>query len=280
MWTMTGFADEIDPDPEAQVRLLGELGLRHLELRSAWGIKVLDLSGEQLHTVKATLDAAGVTPSCIGSDLGKIPITAPFAPHLERARHAVEVARFFGTSRIRVFSFFIPDGAPAVRFRDEVLARTRAMVDVAAEAGMTLLHENEKDIYGDVPARVSDLLSTIGSPHYRGVFDPANYVQCNVRPMDEAWPLVHEYTDYIHCKDARFPVDADDLGEVVPCGRGDGQWPELLAALKASGYSGFFSLEPHLGDLTAFGAVSGRENWSRAYRALEALMAEVGVEPS
>ncbi|WP_103062285.1 sugar phosphate isomerase/epimerase family protein [Actinomyces qiguomingii] len=280
MWTMTGFADEIDPDPQVQTRVLHELGLRHLELRSVWGTKVLDLTDEQLRAVKDILDTAGITPSCIGSDLGKISITEPFAPHLQRARHAVEVAGFFGVSRIRVFSFFIPDGEPASRYREEVLARTRAMVQVAAEAGVTLLHENEKDIYGDVPSRVADLLSTIDSPYYRAAFDPANYVQCHVRPMDEAWPLVSEYTDYIHCKDARFPVDATDLGEVVPCGQGDGQWRGLLAALKDSGYSGYFSLEPHLGELTAFGAVSGRENWSRAYRALLSLLAEVGVEPS
>jgi len=219
-WTMTGFADEISPDLGEQVALLAELGIRHIELRSVQLTKILDLTDAELRRIRDALDAAGIALSCVGSDLGKIRITDPFAPHLERTRRAVEVARFFATPRIRVFSFFIPAGENPARHRDEVIARTRAMVEVARDGGATLLHENEKEIYGDVPGRVADLLAAVDSPSYRAVFDPANYVQCGVRPMDEAWPLVHRYTDYIHCKDARFPVDADDIGEVTPLRRG------------------------------------------------------------
>ena len=70
----------------------------------------------------------------IGSDLGKIGIEDPFEPHLERTRHAIDVAHFFGAPYIRIFSFFIPEGADADGYRDEVLRRTRAMVEVALEA--------------------------------------------------------------------------------------------------------------------------------------------------
>ena len=277
-WTMTGFADEISPDLGEQVARLAELGIRHIELRSVQLTKILDLTDAELRRIRDALDAAGIALSCVGSDLGKIRITDPFAPHLERTRRAVEVARFFATPRIRVFSFFIPAGENPARHRDEVIARTRAMVEVARDGGATLLHENEKEIYGDVPGRVADLLAAVDSPSYRAVFDPANYVQCGVRPMDEAWPLVHRYTDYIHCKDARFPVDADDIGEVTPCGEGDGQWPELIAALKDCGYAGFLSLEPHLGRFDAYGALSGPESFTRAHAALQTLLARAGVE--
>lgn len=278
MWTLTGFADEISPDLDEQIVLLTALGVHHVELRSVEMTKVLDFPQERLEDIKSRLDAAGITLSSVGSDLGKILITDPFEEHLERTRRAVEVARFFGAPYIRVFSFFIPDGEDPAAYRDEVLRRTRAMVEAAEAGGVVLLHENEKDIYGDVPARVADLLSTIDSPSYRGILDPANYVQCGVRPMDEAWPLVKDYTDYIHCKDARRPTGPDDLGEVTPCGEGDGQWPELVRALKDSGYEGYFSLEPHLGDFDAYGALSGSRNWTRAHTALLALFASVGVE--
>ncbi|MCL3778281.1 MULTISPECIES: sugar phosphate isomerase/epimerase family protein [unclassified Actinomyces] len=278
MWTLTGFADEISPDLDEQIALLSTLGVRHLELRSVEMTKVLDLSQDQLEQVKARLDAAGIALSSIGSDLGKILVTDPFEEHLERTRHAVEVARLLGAPYIRVFSFFIPEGEDPAQYRDEVLRRTRAMVEVAEGSGVVLLHENEKDIYGDVPSRVADLLSTIDSPSYRAAFDPANYVQCGVRPVDEAWPLVKDRTVYIHCKDAKFPTGADDLGEVTPCGEGDGQWPELVRVLKDSGYRGFFSLEPHLGDFDAYGALSGPEGWTRAHTALLSLFTAVGVE--
>ena len=278
MWTITGFADEIALELDDQIALLKKLGIKHVEFRSAWATKVLDMSEEQLNLAKQKLDAAGITLSSVGSDLGKIQITDPFEDHLERARHGVEVAKFFGTKYIRMFSFFIPEGEDADQYRDEVMRRTKAMVELAEEAGIVLLHENEKDIYGDIPRRVKDLIETIDSPNYRAIFDPANYVQCNVKPADEAYPVVKDFTEYIHVKDAKYPVDDEDLGEVVPAGQGDGQFVELFKHLKADGYDGFFSLEPHLGDFDAFGGLCGPDLWTDAYDALIKVFEAVGAE--
>ena len=276
-WTLTGFADEISRDLGEQIDLLNTLGIKHVEFRSAWGTKVLDLTPAQLDEAKSMLDAAGITLSSVGSDLGKIQVTDPFEAHLERARHGVEVARFFGAPYIRMFSFFIPEGDDPTQYRDEVMARTRAMVDLAEAGGVTLLHENEKDIYGDTAERVVDLITTIDSPNYRAIFDPANYVQCGVRPVDEAYPLVRPYTDYIHCKDASATIVVDGLNKVLPAGVGDGQFRELIAALHADGYEGFFSIEPHLGDFDAFGGLCGPELWTSAYDALTGLFREQGI---
>lgn len=278
MWTLSGFADEISPDLTEQVELLTRLGVQHVEFRSAWGTKVLDLTKEQLQQAKSMLDDAGLRVSSVGSDLGKIQITdEDFSTHLRRAAHAVEVARFFEAPYIRIFSFFIPEGADPATYREEVMDRTAAMVRLAEAGRVTMLHENEKDIYGDVPERVVDLLSTIDSPSYRAIFDPANYVQCGVRPFDEAYPLVREYTDYIHCKDASATEMAYGLNKVLPCGEGDGQVRELVTALRQSGFDGFFSLEPHLGDFSAFGALSGPELWTGAYNALTGIFREQGI---
>lgn len=278
MWTITGFADEIALELDDQIALLKKLGIKHVEFRSAWATKVLDMSEEQLNLAKQKLDAAGITLSSVGSDLGKIQITDPFEDHLERARHGVEVAKFFGTKYIRMFSFFIPEGEDADQYRDEVMRRTKAMVELAEEAGIVLLHENEKDIYGDIPRRVKDLIETIDSPNYRAIFDPANYVQCNVKPADEAYPVVKDFTEYIHVKDAKYPVDEEDLGEVVPAGQGDGQFVELFKHLKEDGYDGFFSLEPHLGDFDAFGGLCGPDLWTDAYDALIKVFEDVDAE--
>lgn len=89
MITLTGFADEVSFDLGEQIELLTALGIRHVEFRSAWRTKVLDLTEEQLHEAKRMLDAAGIALSSVGSDIGKIQITDPFEEHLERARHAV-----------------------------------------------------------------------------------------------------------------------------------------------------------------------------------------------
>lgn len=279
MWKLTGFADEISRDLDEQIELLTKLGIKHVEFRSAWGTKVLDLTQEQLEEAKAKLDAAGIKLSSVGSDIGKIQITDPFEEHLKRAAHAVEVAKFFGTDHIRMFSFFIPEGEDPTQYRDEVMDRTRAFVRLAEAGGVTMLHENEKDIYGDVPERVVELVTTMDSPHYRAIFDPANYVQCGLKPVDEAYPLVKEYTDYVHIKDASATeVDENGLNKVLPAGEGDGQVPELVAALRADGYDGFFSIEPHLGQFDAFGGLSGPDLWTKAYDALTGILKEQGIE--
>lgn len=278
MWHITGFADEIAKDLDEQIELLTKLNIKFVEFRSAWGTKVLDLTQDQLELAKSKLDAAGIKLSSVGSDLGKIFITDPFDAHLERARHGVEVAKFFGARYIRMFSFFIPEGDDPTQYRDEVIRRTRAMVELAETGGITLLHENEKDIYGDIPERVVDLMTTINSANYRAIIDPANYVQCGYKPFDDAYPMVREYTEYIHCKDSLSPTAENPLGEIVPSGEGDGQFQQLIAGLRDSGYQGFLSIEPHLGDFDAFGGLCGPELWTTAHTALVKLLREANVD--
>ena len=47
-WTLSGFGDEIDPDPRIQMAVLQALGSNHIEVRSAWGVNVVDLDDDQL----------------------------------------------------------------------------------------------------------------------------------------------------------------------------------------------------------------------------------------
>lgn len=277
MFSITGFADEIAQDLDEQIELLNTLSIRHVEYRSAWGTKVLDQTPEQLDVARATLDAAGITVSAVGSDLGKIKITEPFDDHLERARHGMEVAQFFRAPYIRMFSFFMAEGDDPADFRDEVIRRTRAMVELAEAAGVTLLHENEKGIYGDTPERVRDLMTAIDSPNYRSIYDAANYVQTGFAPFDEAWPVVKDFVDYLHVKDATAPTPENPIGVITPAGQGDGQYPELLKALHSDGYEGFVSIEPHLGDFDEFGGLCGPELWTSAYDGLRSILDELGA---
>lgn len=278
MFTITGFTDEIANDLDEQIALLQELNIKHVEFRSAWGTKVLDLTQKELDSAKSKLDTAGISLSAVGSDLGKINITDPFADHLERARHGVEVAQFFDVKFIRMFSFFIPEGDNPDDYREEVITRTRAMVDLAAADGITLLHENEKRIYGDSPQRVKDLMTAIDSPYYRAIYDAANYVQTGFKPFDEAWPVVKDYVDYLHIKDATTPSAEDPIGAIKPAGEGHGQYPELLAELHKTGYQGFISIEPHLGDFDEFGGLCGPVLWTSAYDALTGILKNLNAQ--
>ena len=104
MWTLSGFADEIDPDPKTQFATLNDLGITHVEFRSAWGTNVLDLTDEQIDEVAALLAAHGLAVSSIGSPIGKINIEDDFDAHLSgptgpwRSRSA-SAPRSSGSSR-------------------------------------------------------------------------------------------------------------------------------------------------------------------------------------
>ena len=148
-------------------------------------------------------------------------------------RRVADVAAELGTTIVRVFSFFMPAGEPPERYRGQVIDRMGALARIAEERGLVLAHENEKEIYGDVPDRCADLITAVGSPALRATFDPANFVQCGVRPFSDAYALLRPYLVYLQVKDARAAT-----GEVVPAGQGDGELRETLAALRELGLRG------------------------------------------
>ena len=273
VWTLTGFADEISPELDEQLATLALEEIRHLELRGVWGKNVLNLSDAELAAIKERLAQAQVGVSSIGSPIGKIPVTDPFEPHLASFSRALHVAALLGAPYVRIFSFFIPEGDDPSVHREEVLERMGRLASAARPFEVTLLHENEKHIYGDVPARCVDILESVGAPNLRAAWDPANFVQCGVRPFSEGYEVLRAYIEYVHVKDAVMAT-----GEIVPAGEGDGEWRETLAAMQESGFDGYFSLEPHLKAAGPLSGFSGPDLFRQAARALKGLMRERGVQ--
>jgi 3-dehydroshikimate dehydratase len=266
---LSAFADEISADLQEQIAVLQSEHIHFLDLRGAWGINVLDLSDEQVSAVKQALDEAGIGVAAIGSPIGKVPLDSPFEEHLQRLERAIAVAHRLETLYIRIFSFYPPAGASAQDWsahRQEVLSRMHELTLRAQAEGVILLHENEKDIYGDTIDRCVDLLQSIGSEHLRAVLDPANFLQCNQEPYPDAYERLQPWLEYVHVKDVR----AD--GTLTVAGDGAAHWPELLQRLRADGYNGFLSLEPHLALAGQYQGYSGPERFRYASQALQDLL--------
>ncbi len=273
VWELSGFGDEIHPDPAIQIAVLQALGASHIEVRSAWGVNVVDLDDEQLERLAGVLRETGMRVSAVASPIGKVDIALDPALEVARLRRVIRVASALDARFIRIFSFFRAEGRSAEAIRDDVLAASRLLAAEAERAGVVLLHENEKGIYGDTPERVLDLVTAVDSPAYRLAWDPANFVQVGVtRPHDAGWAQLAPYVDYLQVKDAVAAT-----GEVVPAGHGDGQVAATVAALRDAGYGGYVSLEPHLAEGFELGGFSGPAAFGRAARALAAVLAEQGV---
>ena len=196
---------------------------------------------------------------------------------MEKLEQVISISKILGTKYIRVFSFFIPHGENPADYRDEVMSRLSKMVAIAEKEGVILLHENEKEIYGDVAERCLDIFETIKSPALGCVFDPANFVQCGQAVYPEAYEMLSPYITYMHIKDAK------EDGTVVPAGYGLGGVDNILKKLSNKGYNGYLSLEPHLGSFAGLADLeltddmlkleeSGPDKFTMAYKALMDLL--------
>lgn len=257
--------------------VLKKLGIGFAELRGIDGKNVSDYTAEEMKTVKERLDKDGIRVSSIGSPIGKIGIDDDFDAHMKKLENTIELAKILETENIRVFSFYIPNGETAEKYRDEVLRRMEKMTAAAKHAGVRLLHENEKGIYGDTAKRCADILESVGSDSLAAVFDPANFVQCGQKTYPDAYEMLKPYIIYMHIKDAKSD------GSVVPAGSGCGEVEKIISALDAAGYEGFLSLEPHLADFAGFAELEkdgsldklpegGEKTFTIAYNALKKIL--------
>ncbi|MDF2886189.1 MAG: sugar phosphate isomerase/epimerase [Lacrimispora sp.] len=275
MWDkieLSGFADEIDMDLDIQMNVLKKLGMSYVEMRGVDGKGLVLHTLNEAKEIKRRLDSNGIKLSSLGSPIGKIKIEDEFGPHMELYKHTVELAHVMETPNIRMFSFFMPENASYEPYKNKVMEQLGQFVDYAKANGVILLHENEKDIYGDMADRCLEIMEEFYGDHFKAVFDFANFVQCKQDTL-EAYEMLKPYISYIHIKDALWS-DAS----VVPAGMGDGNVEKILGKLKNSGYQGFLSLEPHLSDFAGFSALehngeqkkkmSGEEAFTMSHDAL------------
>ncbi|WP_105616153.1 sugar phosphate isomerase/epimerase family protein [Vallitalea okinawensis] len=246
-FTLSAFADEIDENLKVQMNVLEKNNITYIEMRGVNGKNVSDLTIEEAKNIKKDMDERGFKLSSIGSPIGKISIVDDFEPHLEKFKHTLELSVILDAPYIRMFSFLIPEGDTPEEHRDEVMRRWNAFLDAAKKYDVTLLHENEKRIYGDTAERCLDLVETLKNDQMKLIFDPANFIQCGVETYPHAFNLLKEHIVYFHIKDA-----LDDSGKVVPSGYGKGHIETILTIMKEANYEGFLSLEPHLGNFTGF----------------------------
>lgn len=240
------FADEARGDIEGQIEAMKRNSLDGIELRGTELGNVSDLSFVSACLIRKKLSDAGLSVWSLGSPIGKIGIKDDFEPHLEKFRNTLEVSKVLGAKNIRLFSFYMPRDEKPEDWRSAVIDRMGKLCEMAEPYDITLCHENEKGIYGDNAERCADILKAL--PKIKGIFDPANFVQCGVDTWS-AWQLLKTDIKYMHIKDAL----AD--GRVVPAGFGSGNVERIVSEFIAMG-GREFTIEPHL---TVFSGLSNLE---------------------
>ncbi len=244
MIKLSAFSDEACDGLRGQIEAMLENNVYMTELRSIDGVNIKDMTEDMAREYAKQLSDAGIAVSAIGSPLGKVSIDTDMDEYEAVIRHVCRLANIFGTDRIRVFSFF-----EAYEARDRVIAAMQRMVDIAAEYGLTLFHENEKDIYGDTADRVLDLQRNVKGLKF--IYDPANFLQIGEstdRTLTEILPLCGHF----HIKD----YDTAS-GELVPAGMGSGEIGAIIDAICAVEGDAILVLEPHLKVFSGYAAIDG-----------------------
>jgi sugar phosphate isomerase/epimerase len=283
MFTLSAFADEISPDPREQIAVLKSCRVRFIEFRSIHKTNVLALDDAQIREFKKLLDGEGFGLSAIGSPIGKIAIDAPFEPHIDKLKRAIELCGVFGTRGIRIFSYYPPGNDPNFEpmnwpaHREEVMRRMRVKAELATKGNVVLFHENEHRIYGDSPARVADILATVNHPNLRAAYDAANYTYGNFDPV-EGWEKTKAYTSHFHIKDWKRGGHAAGHEYGVIAGTGDGKIAHGIRGAVAMGYKGFATMEPHLRGGGPTGGVTGPDLFPFAVEAFRKILRECGAQ--
>ena len=240
---LCAFCDESSPVFEEQIAALLRNNIPFMEMRNVDGKNVKKLTLDEAKEYKKRLDDKGLAVWSIGSPIGKSKIEDDFQAVEDTLKHVCELALTLGTDKIRMFSFH-----QAYEAREEVLSRLCRMVQIAKDYGVGLYHENEKDIYGDVAARVQDIMDNV--PGLYHVYDPANFLQVGECSADTL-RLFHDRADYFHIKDV-----IAETGELVPAGYGDGNIHKLVADIKTDKV---LSVEPHLKIFDGYGQIDDTE---------------------
>ena len=275
MAKLSAFADEVTEGFLDQVKYLEGQRVGFIEPRFIDKKNIMDLSKNELNDAKKIIEDHGLKVSAIGSPIGKVKLDEPFEPHLDKFKCAIDIALFFETPYIRMFSYYAPKGKNIDDCRELVMERMTAKVELLKDVDVIMIHENETKIYGHSAENCIDIVKTIDSPKLRLVYDPGNFVwgQKIMDNVTSCWPMMKPYVVHIHIKD--WKLGALDVGSIP--GEGDGQIKELLAELAAINYEGCLTMEPHLQLGGQFGGSTGPELFSKAIAAIREIAAEVGL---
>ena len=158
---ISGFSDEIASDIKTQFEVLNKLGIKYFEPRGVDGKNISELNDDEVKALKEKMEKYGIKVSSIGSHFGKVKLTDDLDAHFEMFKRVVETAKMLDAKYIRIFSFYHDGEEWTDAERELVLSELKKLIAYAKENDVVLLHENEKDIYGDIAPRCLDLMKEL-----------------------------------------------------------------------------------------------------------------------
>jgi sugar phosphate isomerase/epimerase len=259
-----------------------EFGMRYMELRSMWGKSVMKLDDKQLAEAKSLLDKANLKVTDIASPVfkahwpgapqsksgpknGAFSAAETFNEQDQQLEKSFELARRFGTDRVRIFDFWrLEDVKP---YRKDIDDKLREAAEKAAKKNIILILENEHECNTGTGAEAARTLDAVKSANFKVNWDPGNAAMLGENPFPDGFnKLPQDRIGHVHCKDVQ--KKADGTVEWAAMGHGFIDWVGQFRALKQMGYHGATSLETHWRG-AATPEESTRQSWAGMKEVLE-----------
>ncbi|MGW6706403.1 sugar phosphate isomerase/epimerase family protein [Streptomyces sp. NPDC054956] len=242
-----GIGDEAGRTLEQQVRAVSGLGWQLIEMRSVGGVAIADLDDAAFGACLRALEEAGLGTACVDSRIAdwSRPISQGVEQDLAELNRLVDRCAALGTRYVRVMSY-PNDGWDEADWGREVIRRMRLLAARADASGLVLLHENCAGWAGRSADRMLRLLEEVDSPALRLLFDTGNgaaYEYEAYAVLERLMSQCPEAVAHVHVKDA---VGSGARAAYTLPGIGESQVARCLRLLLDNGYTGAWSIEPHL----------------------------------
>ncbi len=239
-----GFADEAGKTIEEQIEATKRLGWDAIEVRGLEGVNFTEITDDQFDKAYETMQAAGVKIAAFGSRIANwaTPITSDFQEDVTELKTAIPRMHKSGAKIIRCMSY-PNDGLSIDEWKTEVFRRLKELARMAEDGGVILAHENCNGYGGEGQKEAVELIEAVDSPAFKWIFDTGNTVS-HGQDSWEFYQAVKDHTIHVHIKDMK-EVPGEKAAACYP-GEGGGKVRQVVADLKASGYDGYLSIEPHI----------------------------------
>ena len=253
--------DEITQDFERACHVAArEFGMDWVELRGMWNKNIVALDSKEAAEARRILDKYKLRVTDIASPLFKTDWPgAPkskfspekpefnadfsFAQQDEVLERGIELAKQFGTDRVRCFDFWrLDDQAP---YRAAINDKLGEAATKAGRQSVILVLENELSCNTATGAEAAKVLAEVKSHGLMLNWDPGNAAARGEKPYPDGYNLLpKERIGHCHVKDVVMKAGGADY-DWAKMGSGIVDWLGQFRALKRDGYGYAVSLETH-----------------------------------
>lgn len=256
-WKLGIITDEITENFEEALDFISHYDLGYAELRDLWRKNIMNSSQADLDKAKGLIEKHQLKVTDIGSPIFKYNLPqmparkgekrdtfrADFTEQdSDRLLHeSFKLARFFGTSKVRIFSYWrVEEPEKAYPYVRDRLAKAAKL---AGQNDIILILENEHECNIGTGQELGKILRDVNSPHLRGNWDPGNAAMLKEIPYPNGYNHVKGLFPHMHIKDVR--KGPNGKLQWAPVGGGFIDWKGQFEALRREKYQGDMSLETH-----------------------------------